>query len=137
MPDPTGHPALLDATSESFDALVFAPRGELVVVDFWGAGCPNCEVFARDAPALLAELAGEAVRVVKVDARAHDDVARRFGLYGIPTFLLVRDGKLLGRMSQYHGRAYWLAVVREHLPAATTAAATPPPPAATHEVLEK
>jgi thioredoxin 1 len=118
------HPALLDATSESFDALVFAPRGELVVVDFWGAGCPNCEVFARDAPALLAELAGEAVRVVKVDARAHDDVARRFGLYGIPTFLLVRDGRLLGRMSQYHGRAYWLAVVREHLPAADAPAAT-------------
>ncbi|MDO9022020.1 MAG: thioredoxin family protein [Deltaproteobacteria bacterium] len=134
MPD---HPSVHDATSESFDALVFAPRGELVVVDFWGDGCPNCEVFARDVPALLAELAGEALRVVKVDARAHDDVARRFGLYGIPTFLLVRDGRLLGRMSQYHGRAYWLAVVREHLPAAATPAATPPPPSATHEVPEK
>lgn len=105
-----------DATRETFDALVFAPRGELVVVDFWGPGCPNCEDFARDAPALLAQLAGEPVRVVKVDAYAYDDLARRFGLVGVPTFVLVRDGKVLGRMSRYRGRAFWLAVVREHLP---------------------
>lgn len=105
-----------EATHETFDGLVFAPRGELVVVDFRGAGCPNCDAFARDAPGLLSELEAEALRVVKVDARAEDVVARRFGLVGIPTFLLVRDGTLLGRMSRYHGRAYWLAVVREHLP---------------------
>ncbi len=113
------HPApatVVEATSETFDDLVFAPRGELVVVDFWGPGCPNCEVFARDAPGLLAQLEGQPVRVVKVDAYTHDDVARRFSLYGVPTFVLVRDGKVLGRMSRYHGRSYWLDVVREHLP---------------------
>lgn len=111
-------PPIEDATGDTFDALVLAPRGELVVVDFWGRDCPNCEVFARDAPALLAQLDGEPVRVVKVDAYTHDDLARRFALVGVPTFLLVRDGKVLGRMSRYQGRAYWLAVVREHLPAA-------------------
>lgn len=111
-------PPIIDATSETFDALVFAPRDALIVVDFWGPGCPNCEIFAKDAPALLAQLGDAPVRVVKVDAYTHEDLARRFSLFGIPTFLLVRDGKLLGRMSQYHGRAYWLAVVREHLPVA-------------------
>lgn len=109
-------PPLFEATADTFDALVYGPRDTLVVVDFWGTGCPNCEYFAREAPALLAQLAGEAVRVVKLDAYNFPEVAQRFGLYGIPTFLLVRDGKLLGKMSQYHGRAYWLAVVREHLP---------------------
>lgn len=118
MTDDAPTPPLAEATEETFDALVFAPRGELVVVDFWGPGCPNCEVFARDAPGLLAELAGRPVRVVKVDAYAHEAVARRFGLYGVPTFVLVRDGKVLGRMSRYHGRSYWLDVVREHLPPA-------------------
>ena len=42
-----------DATPETFDALVMEPRDELVVVDFWGPNCPNCEVFARAAPGLL------------------------------------------------------------------------------------
>ncbi len=112
------HPAppVVEATADTFDALVYAPRDTLVVVDFWGTGCPNCAYFARDAPLLLAQLAGEPVRVVKLDAYTFPEVAQRFGIYGIPTFLLVRDGKLLGKMSQYHGRAYWLAVVREHLP---------------------
>ena len=82
MTDATASPPQYEASSETFDALVFAPRGELVVVDFWGVGCPNCEIFARDAPVLFAALAGQAMRVVKIDARTHDDVARRSGRGG-------------------------------------------------------
>lgn len=119
-------PPIADATPEDFDALVFAPRGVLVLVDFWGPDCPNCEAFAREAPALLEALAHDAVRVVRVNAYAHFELARRFGLYGIPTFLLVRDGKLLGKMSQYHGRDCFLAVVREHLPARAGSPPAPP-----------
>ncbi|SEL37664.1 Thioredoxin [Stigmatella aurantiaca] len=110
------HPATYDANTETFDALVLQPRGELVVVDFWGEGCPNCEVYAAAEPALLSELEGARMRVVKVNAYQDEELARRFGLFGIPTFLLFRDGKLLGKMSQYYGREYWLGVIREHLP---------------------
>lgn len=107
----------MNATTADFDEHVFAPRGRLVVVDFWGPGCPNCDVFAADAPALVRELPADKVRVVKVNAYEHPDLARRFGLVGIPTFLLVRDGKVIGKMSQYYGREYWLGVIRDHLPA--------------------
>jgi thioredoxin 1 len=112
------HPTTYQATQENFDALVLEPRGELVVVDFWGEGCPNCDVYAEAEPALLSELTGAALRVVKVNAYEQEELARRFGLFGIPTFLLFRDGKLLGKMSQYYGRDYWLGVVRDHLPQA-------------------
>lgn len=104
------------ATPETFDALALEPRGLLVVVDFWGTDCPNCEAFAREAPALLEALEGTAVRILKVDAYAHPDLARRFGLHGVPTFVLIRDGRVLGRMSGYRGRDFWLSVIREHLP---------------------
>ena len=109
---------IFDAGPENFDALVFEPRNLLVVGDFWGPGCPNCEVFAREAPSLLDQLPTEKVRVVKVNAYEHPELARRFSLFGIPTFLLVKDGKLLGKMSEYYGREYWLGVIRDHLPAA-------------------
>jgi thioredoxin-like negative regulator of GroEL len=109
-------PQMEDATPDDFDAKVLSPRGVLVVVDFWGPDCPNCEAFAREAPSLLEALAGEPLRVVRVNAYAHFELARRFGLFGIPTFLLFRDGKLLGKMSQYYGRAYFLGVLRDHLP---------------------
>ena len=104
-----------EATDQTFDALVRAPRGELVIVDFWGDHCPNCEVFERDRPLLLEALGDAPARLVRVDAYAHPELARDFALYGVPTFLLFRDGKLLGRMSQYHGQDYWLGVVRERL----------------------
>ena len=113
------HPTTYQATTETFDALVLQPRGELVVVDFWGEGCPNCDVYAAAEPALLAQLEGAPLRVVKVNAYEQEELARRFGLFGIPTFLLFRDGKLLGKMSQYYGKDYWLGVIRDHLPPTT------------------
>ena len=114
--DSPGPLPIYDATAQDFDALVFEPRGALIVVDFWGPGCPNCDVFAADAPGLLEQLPARKVRVVKVNAYEHPELARRFALFGIPTFLLVKDGKLIGKMSQYYGREYWLGVINDHLP---------------------
>ncbi len=100
-------------TPESFDQLI-AAQGALVVVYFWGPDCPNCEVFARDLPELLQAIPQEGVRVVKVNAYEHPELARRFALFGIPGFVLFNDGVKLGMMRQYNGREYWTAVVTEH-----------------------
>lgn len=108
---------LEEATPDTFSQLVEeAGPDVLVVVDFYGPNCPNCEVFAAHAPRLLEALAEEPVRVVKCDAYAYPELARRFALHGVPTFVLFHDGKKLGKMSQYRGADFWLTVVREHLP---------------------
>lgn len=105
----------MEATSEDFERKVLTPRGTLIVVDFHGPGCPNCAAFAADAPRLIEALGDESLCLVKVDAYASPELAERFGLVGVPTFLFVRDGKVLGRMTGYHGREYWLDVVRGQL----------------------
>jgi len=105
-------PIELEAASpETFDELVSRP-GPLVVAYFWGPDCPNCEIFARDLPELLPALPA-GVRVVKVNAYEHTELARRFGLAGIPAFVLFKDGKKLGMMRQYYGREYWTTVLQE------------------------
>ncbi|RYZ33648.1 MAG: thioredoxin [Myxococcaceae bacterium] len=116
------HPVSYEATTETFDSLVLEPRDELVVVDFWGPGCPNCDIYAASEPGLLAELEGAPMRVVKVNAYEHESLATRFSLHGIPTFLLFLNGQRLGKMSQYYGKPYWLGVIRDHLPKAPTPA---------------
>jgi thiol-disulfide isomerase/thioredoxin len=99
-------------TPESFDELISAPEG-LVVVYFWGPDCPNCEIFARDLPQLATEIPQEGVRIVKVNAYEHPELARRFALFGIPGFVLFKGGKKLGMMRQYNGREYWRSVITE------------------------
>jgi thiol-disulfide isomerase/thioredoxin len=111
-------PALEHATPETFDALMKAP-GPLVVAYFWGPDCPNCEIFARDLPELVPALPA-GVRVVKVNAYEYPELARRFGIAGIPAFVLFKDGKRLGMMRQYHGREYWMTVVREQAAGVTS-----------------
>ena len=106
-------PSVQIATPETFDELITAP-GDLVVVYFWGPDCPNCEVFARDLPELLPAIPQTGVRIVKVNAYEHPDLARRFALFGIPGFVLFKDNVKLGMMRQYHGKAYWTAVITEH-----------------------
>jgi thioredoxin 1 len=101
------------ATPDSFDELI-ATQDVLVVVYFWGPECPNCEVFARDLPELLEVIPQQGVRVVKVNAYEYPELARRFAIFGIPSFVLFKSGKKLGMMRQYHGRDYWKAVVTEH-----------------------
>ena len=99
------------ATPDSFDQLI-ATQDVLVVVYFWGPDCPNCEIFARDLPGLLEELPQD-VRVVKVNAYEHTELARRFALFGIPAFVLFKNGKKLGMMRQYNGREFWKTVIIE------------------------
>ena len=105
---------VVSADPSGFDAALADGDPRLLVAYFWGPDCPNCEVFARELPSLLPELDGTKVRLLKVNAYEHMELARRYALFGIPTFLLFRDGKLLGKMSQYRGREFWLAVIHEN-----------------------
>ena len=80
----------------------------------WGPDCPNCDFFATRLPLLLEQLAGENVSFVKVDVYTYPELARRYGVYGIPHFMLFRGGKRIGRMSEFRGDAFFTAVIREH-----------------------
>ncbi len=102
------------ATPDSFEKLI-EPTADLVVLYFWGPNCPNCEVFARELPELLVAMPQTGVRLVKVNAYEYPELARRFAIFGIPSFVLYRRGKKLGMMRQYYGREYWLTVLKEQL----------------------
>ncbi len=105
-----------ELTPDNFDDLTSAEHTNLLVIDFYGPNCPNCEIFAAAAPSLLKELEGDPVTILKCDAYNHPELARKFALFGVPTFILMYKGKVLGKMSQYRGFDFWLSVVREHLP---------------------
>ena len=63
-----------------------------VVVDFWAEWCGPCRMIAPELEA-LASNHGAALKVVKVDVDAAPGIAQRYGISGIPTIALFRDGR--------------------------------------------
>ena len=77
---------------------------EPVVVDFTAEWCPPCHMMAPVVEQLAGEFAGK-VKIGKLDVDANQDIAIRYGVMGIPTLGLFRDGKLVDRLVGFPGGA--------------------------------
>lgn len=69
-----------------------------VVVDFWSEWCGPCRAVAPQIDA-LARSRKDRVLVAKVDTEAAPDVAARFGIRSIPTFIRFDRGNETRRVS--------------------------------------
>jgi len=89
--------------SAGFDAAVLAPGDDLRCVFFWGNDCFNCNLFKQ--AALLHRQALQELGLTWFEANVYQDEALglRFGLHGVPTFVLFRGGKRLGRITGWPG----------------------------------
>lgn len=64
-----------------------------VLVDFWAQWCSPCKAIA---PILedIAQKYGEKVKVVKLDVDQNPSTPPKFGVRGIPTLILFKDGQV-------------------------------------------
>jgi thioredoxin 1 len=80
-------------TDQNFEDEVLRAK-EPVLVDFWATWCPPCRIIAPFVEAVAEEFAGRA-RVGKLDVDQNPGVADRYGITGIPTLLLFKDGQVV------------------------------------------
>lgn len=80
-----------------FDSLVKSSKGKLIVVDFTASWCGPCKMIA---PA-YEELSSEYTESVfcKVDVDEVPDIAQRYEVMAMPTFLFLKNGEVVDRFS--------------------------------------
>ncbi len=78
-------------TDASFESEVLRSK-QPVLVDFWAEWCAPCRMMNPTIEAVAEAFAGKA-SVVKLNVDDNPSVTQRFGIKGIPTLILFKDGK--------------------------------------------
>jgi thioredoxin 2 len=86
----TALPWLTSAGDDDFEQVVTAASLP-VLVDLWAPWCGPCRMVAPGVERAAQELAGR-LKAVKVNVDEAPGVAERFGVRGIPTLLVLRQG---------------------------------------------
>lgn len=86
-------PATTNLTGQTFQK---AAQSGVLVIDFWAEWCGPCKTQAPIIDRLAARYAGRAT-IAKVDVDAEQSLADRFGVQGIPTVIIFKNGKETGR----------------------------------------
>ena len=88
---------MVDADVGSFNGLVASGH---VVVDFWGPNCAPCLAIMPEVERVVASHDG-AVRLVKVNSgdKENRPIAWQLKVMGLPTYVLMRDGTEIERLT--------------------------------------
>lgn len=100
-----------EVTDESFEADVLQAT-EPTLVDFWAAWCGPCRMVSP----IVEEIADDyedRLRVGKMDVDANRQTPGKYGISGIPTLILFKDGAEAARIVGYRPKH---AMVEELLP---------------------
>ncbi|HEY7072823.1 MAG TPA: thioredoxin [Acidimicrobiales bacterium] len=109
-------PWLVEAAAGSVDAALKA--NVPVLVDLWAPWCGPCRMVAPILEQLAVERAGR-IKVVKVNVDELPEVSARYGVQGIPTLLLVSDGREIARQVGAAPKAALTRWLDQHLTAPT------------------
>ncbi|MDO6427257.1 tetratricopeptide repeat protein [Thalassotalea sp. 1_MG-2023] len=103
-------------TMENFQKIVLEDSKEkLVLVAFWAEQVPE-SVELKDKLSARVSGAGEHILMTTVDCQAEQQIAAQFGIQGLPTAVLVKDGQPIDGVSGPQTDESIEAFIGKHLP---------------------
>ena len=100
-------------TDDTFEAEVIQSDMP-AIVDFWAAWCAPCHMIAPILEEIAEEYDGQ-LKVAKLDVDQNPQVATQFGIMGIPTMILFKEGEAVERLIGYMPKERLLEKITPHL----------------------
>ncbi|MBW9223865.1 thioredoxin family protein [Methanothermococcus sp. SCGC AD-155-E23] len=73
-------------------------EGKTVVIVFYADWCKYCKALEPT----LNQLEKEGIEIIRINVDEHPELARKFGIRGLPTVLYIKDGVEVGRTIGYN-----------------------------------
>ena len=100
-------------TDATFEADVLK-SGTPVLVDYWAEWCGPCKMIAPILDETAQEMGGR-LQIAKMNVDENREIPAKFGIRGIPTLMLFKDGQLAATKVGALSKAQLAAFIAPHL----------------------
>jgi len=104
--------AIVHVTDQSFAADVESTG--TVLVDFWAPWCNPCKMIAPVLEEIDQEV-GDKLQIAKLNVDENPSAAAKYGIMGIPTLLLFKDGKPVDKIVGFQPKENLMSAINKHL----------------------
>ena len=80
-------------TDKNFENEVLKSKG-LILVDFWAEWCGPCKMIGPSLEEISEEMEGD-ILITKINIDENPSTPQKYGVKGIPTLLLFKDGEVV------------------------------------------
>ncbi|GAA3424095.1 thioredoxin [Streptosporangium sandarakinum] len=104
---------MINLTTDNFAEQVLE-SDKPVLVDFWAEWCPPCRMIAPVLEQIEAEY-GDRLTIAKLNSDEHPEIAARYGVTGLPTLNLYKDGEVVRQIVGAKPKRLLLADLEGHI----------------------
>ncbi|MBB4920448.1 thioredoxin [Streptosporangium saharense] len=104
---------MITLTAENFAEQVLE-SDKPVLVDFWAEWCPPCRMIAPVLDEIETEY-GDRVTIAKINSDDYPEISARYGVLGLPTLNLYKDGEVVRQIVGAKPKRLLLAEIEGHI----------------------
>lgn len=104
---------IIHVSDDSFESDVLK-ASNAVLVDFWAPWCGPCKQIAPILDEIANEM-GDKVTIAKINIDDNPNTPGRYGVRGIPTMMLFKDGNVQGTKVGAANKGKLVEFINEHL----------------------